>query len=130
MGFAWRGNPLHPADRFRSLPNEAAGEITRLLGDRLVNLQLDAGSPARNLTDTAALIAELDWVITADTMIAHLAGLAGKPVWILLSAVPDWRWLTGRDDSPWYRSARLLRQTRPGDWESVIARLAAWLETG
>ncbi len=120
VGFAWRGNPLHSADRFRSLPDEAAHEITRLLGDRFVSLQLDAGAPARDLVETAGLVAELDGVISADTMIAHLAGLLDKPAWILLSAAPDWRWLTVREDSPWYRRARLIRQTRLGDWASVI----------
>lgn len=120
VGFAWRGNPLHPADRFRSLSDDAAREIIRLLGDGYVSLQLDGGSPARDLVETAALIAELDQVISADTMIAHLAGLIGTPVRILLSAAPDWRWLTGREDSPWYPRARLIRQTRIGDWGPVI----------
>lgn len=85
-----------------------------------MSLQLDGGSPARDLVETAALIAELDQVISADTMIAHLAGLIGTPVRILLSAAPDWRWLTGREDSPWYPRARLIRQTRIGDWGPVI----------
>lgn len=128
-GFAWRGNPSHPADRFRSLPDDAAAGIAAALGPHLVSLQLDAGSPARTLTATAALIAELDLVITADTMVAHLAGLVGTPVWILLAATADWRWLSGRDSTPWYPRARLFRQQRPGDWsgpvEAVCSAIAA-----
>ncbi len=81
---------------------------------------------AADLTDfsaTAALIANLDLVITVDTAIAHLAGALGAQVWLLLPHVPDWRWLLGRDDSPWYPSMRLFRQPRRGDWPSVIARV-------
>lgn len=124
VGFAWRGNPRHPADRQRSLPEAVTGEIARLLGRRMVSLQLDAGCPAEDLANTAALIAELDWVISADTMIAHLAGLLGKPAWILLAAAPDWRWLRGRADSPWYPRARLFRQSRAGDWSPVLGEIA------
>lgn len=130
VGFAWRGNPLHPADRFRSLSDDAAGEIIGMLGDRFVSLQLDAGSPTRDLVETAGLVAELDQVISADTMIAHLAGLLGKPTLILLSASPDWRWLTTREDSPWYRPARLIRQTKLGDWGSVLAGIRGAVQPG
>jgi hypothetical protein len=67
-------------------------------------------------------------VVTCDTVIAHLAGALGRPVWIALPLVPDWRWLLGREDSPWYPTARLFRQARLDDWEEVFARVAAALE--
>ena len=71
----------------------------------------------------------LDLVITADTALAHLAGALGVPVWVVLQAVPDWRWLAERDDSPWYPSMRLFRQRTPGDWREVLDRAAAQLAT-
>jgi len=74
--------------------------------------------------DTAALVAQMDLVISVDTSIAHLAGAMGKPVWILLPFSPDWRWLLGRDDSPWYPSARIFRQERHSDWDGVLRRVA------
>jgi len=77
-----------------------------------------------DFADTAALIAELDLVITIDTAVAHLAGAMGRPVWILLPFAADWRWLVGREDSPWYPQARLFRQPRPGDWASVLGSVA------
>src|SRR5262249_4256887 len=77
----------------------------------------------RDFSDAAALIATLDLVISVDTAVAHLAGAMGKPVWVVLSFVPDWRWLLDRSDSPWYPTARLFRQPRSGDWETVIANV-------
>ena len=71
-------------------------------------------------TDTAAIISNLDIVITSDTAIAHLAGALGVKVWVLLPVIPDWRWLLGRDDSPWYSSMRLFRQTEAGRWNNVV----------
>ncbi|TAF49866.1 MAG: hypothetical protein EAZ61_13820 [Oscillatoriales cyanobacterium] len=76
-----------------------------------------------DFSDTAAFIAKLDLVISVDTAVAHLAGSLGKPVWVLLAAVADWRWLVDREDSPWYPQARLFRQTQAGDWRSVVAAL-------
>src|SRR5204863_2090203 len=81
----------------------------------------------RDFSDTAVLVELMDLVITVDTAVAHLAGAMGKPVWVLLPHNPDWRWLLDRDDSPWYPSVRLFRQSRPGDWEGVFGRLAAAL---
>ncbi|MGD0390768.1 MAG: glycosyltransferase family 9 protein, partial [Tepidisphaeraceae bacterium] len=77
----------------------------------------------KDFADTAALIANLDLVIAVDTVVAHLAGAMGKPVWVMLEFMPDWRWLLDRDDSPWYPTMRLFRQPCRGDWESVITRV-------
>src|SRR5262249_35827073 len=74
--------------------------------------------------DTAAVMSQLDLVITSDTAVAHLAGALGIPVWVVLSAVADWRWLREREDSPWYPSMRLYRQKRLGDWAEVLERVA------
>ena len=81
----------------------------------------------RDFSQTAAVIAGLDLVITADTSTAHLAGALGTPVWILLPHTPDWRWLLTRTDSPWYPTARLFRQATPGDWATVAASVTAAL---
>jgi ADP-heptose:LPS heptosyltransferase len=86
---------------------------------------LDAAPELENFADTAALIRQLDLVISVDTSVAHLAGALGKPVWILLPYVPDYRWLLGRDDSPWYPTARLYRQTATRDYAEVIDRVRA-----
>ena len=80
-----------------------------------------------DLGDTAALIANLDLVVSVDTSIAHLAGALGKPVWVLSRFDGCWRWLLKREDSPWYPTARVFRQRWPGDWEEVIARVAGEL---
>jgi ADP-heptose:LPS heptosyltransferase len=77
-----------------------------------------------HFSDTAALISQLDLVITVDTAVAHLAGALGKPVWILLPHAPDFRWLMNRTDSPWYPSAILFRQSNAGAWESVIENIS------
>ena len=79
------------------------------------------------IAETAALIGELDLVITVDTMVAHLAGALGRPVWTVLDAEADWRWMRRRDDTPWYPTMRLFRQLRPGLWEPVVEQLAAAL---
>jgi hypothetical protein len=86
----------------------------------------DAGPDA--FIDAAAVIAGLDLVITCDTSIAHLAGALGKPVWVALKSVPDWRWMLEREDTPWYPQMRLFRQARRGEWDAVFARMAQELE--
>jgi Flp pilus assembly protein TadD len=133
IGVAFAGNPKHPGDRRRSVPLELIDRLLDIRGVNLVNLQ--CGEAARRiglpdltpwLTDyqeSTALIAALDLVVTVDTSVAHLAGALGKPVWIVLPHAPDWRWLLGRTDSAWYRSARLFRQPTAGDWTSVLARV-------
>lgn len=87
----------------------------------------DHSAALEDFADTAALIAQMDLVISIDTSVAHLAGALGVPVWILLPFSPDWRWLRDREDSPWYPTARLFRQTRRGDWDAVVRRVAAAL---
>jgi hypothetical protein len=79
--------------------------------------------------DTAAVMQNLDLVVTSDTAIAHLAGALGVPVWVALTFAPDWRWLVDREDSPWYPSMRLFRQRRLGAWSEVFGRMAAELAT-
>ena len=88
---------------------------------------LNFGSGLRNFADTAALIANLDLVVSVDTSVAHLAGALAKPVWVLLPYIPDWRWLLDRDDTPWYPTARLFRQDETRQWEPVIDRAHACL---
>jgi hypothetical protein len=77
-----------------------------------------------DFSDTAALIMALDLVVSVDTSVAHLAGALGRPAWLMLPAVPEWRWLPGREDSPWYPQLRLFRQPAPGDWPGLAAAVA------
>ena len=140
VGLVWSGQPEHLNDHNRSIALSRLAPLLSVPGVQFVSLQLetrerDLAEAARrpNLTrfdteladfaDTAALICQLDLVIAVDTAVAHLAGALGKPVWILVSHIQDWRWLLARSDSPWYPSARLYRQPEPGDWDSVIADL-------
>ena len=83
----------------------------------------DLTAQLTDYAETAALLANLDLIVTVDTSIAHLAGAMGRPAWVLLPAAPDWRWLLARTDSPWYASLRLLRQQRAGDWAPVLAQV-------
>jgi hypothetical protein len=141
VGLVWAGNPNHPRDRHRSITLHQFRPIFEI--DRVRVYSLQGGSPAteRNdlmsacymlhldrdnsdFCDTAAAIMALDLVITVDTSVAHLAGALGKRVWVLVSYVPDWRWMLGTQTSPWYPSARLFRQPSPGEWDAVIAVVA------
>jgi hypothetical protein len=123
VGFVWRGNPEHPNDAGRSLPSPA---VLEPLGKKvkLVDLQ-DMGG---DFLDSAIRIQGLDMVITVDTAMAHLCGALGVPCWVMLPAERiDWRWMTGRSESPWYPSLRLFRQTTPGDWDGVVQQMLAAL---
>jgi lipoprotein NlpI len=141
VGLVWSGSPGHKNDRNRSTKLARLAPLVQAPGVRFFSLQKgDAGAEAKrpppgmelidwteeltDFADTAALIANLDLVITVDTAVAHLAGAMGKQVWTLLPFVADWRWLLEREDSPWYPSMRLFRQPSWGDWDSVINRVA------
>ncbi len=87
----------------------------------------DLSPVLRDFAATAAAINQLDLVISVDTVVAHLAGALGRPVWLLLPFAPDWRWLLGRSDSPWYPTMRLFRQSKPGDWPGVIQEVCSEL---
>ncbi|RMH74721.1 MAG: tetratricopeptide repeat protein [Cyanobacteria bacterium J007] len=142
IGLVWAGNPQHTHDRhrsakladFRKLWSIPHCEIYSLQkGEREKDLE-SFPEPIHNLapdlhdfTETAAAIAQLDLVVTVDTAVAHLAGALGKPVWIVLGLAPDWRWLGDRDESPWYPTARLFRQTEPGNWTETLDRVVAAL---
>ena len=145
VGLAWSGNPAHPDDRRRSIAARLFLEIATVPNIAFYSLQYDVresdraaleantgvariGEAVRDFADVAAIIDQLDLVITVDTAIAHLAGALGKPVWILLRFAGDWRWFTGRDDSPWYPTARLFRQKAAGEWHPVIASVKALLQ--
>lgn len=124
VGIAWRGRPTHGADRHRSLPSK---DLLQPLADAGAAL-FDLSQVGSDFADLAAVVEQLDLVVTVDTAVAHLAGALGKPCWILLPwHRTDWRWLQAREDSPWYPAVRLFRQPAFGDWESVIACVAdAW----
>ena len=105
---------------------DAAEQLADLPKDVLI---CDGSSRDQDLAETAALVALLDLVVTTDTCIAHLAGAMGKPVWILLPHLADWRWMQDRQTTPWYPTVRLIRQTAPGDWPELIDRIRRRLGT-
>jgi tetratricopeptide (TPR) repeat protein len=142
VGLVWSGNPKYSDDLIRSIPWPLIGTLLESEGVRFFSLQLGAAASRltasetpiidlqaaiKDMADTAALISRLDLVITVDTAVAHLSGALAKPTWVLLPLVPDWRWLMGREDSPWYPTARLFRQPEFGDWRSVIERVRSEL---
>jgi Flp pilus assembly protein TadD len=145
VGLVWAGNPNHKNDRNRSIPLQL---LTRILDvdATFVSLQkdvrpsdktvldgradiIDLTAHLGDFTETAALISCLDLVITVDTSVAHLSGSLGCPTWILLPTTPDYRWLLDRDDSPWYPTARLFRQDKTRDFETVLDRVRSELLT-
>jgi tetratricopeptide (TPR) repeat protein len=145
IGIAWQGNPNYSTDESRSVALAEFAPLADLPEVRLISLQKGLGTAQIDnvgfrdrievlgedfdngpdaLLDTAAVMANLDLVITSDNVIAHLAGALGVPVFVALRKIPDWRWLLDRDSSPWYPSMRLFRQTIAGEWPPVFARLA------
>jgi tetratricopeptide (TPR) repeat protein len=145
IGLCWSGSTTHSRDLERSIALSRLAPILATPDTRFISLQKNPrpgdvpalkGSAIEDFTadfvdfaDTAAVVEQLDLVITVDTSIAHLAGAMGKTVWLLLPTNPDWRWLLGRDDSPWYPTIRLFRQSSAGDWDGVIRRVADALTT-
>ena len=148
VGLVWKGNSRFENDKERSLPSlDVLAPLAAVAGVNFVSLQKGAGEeearhpPAgmkllalgestEDFTDTAAIISGLDLVISVDTAVAHLAGTLGKPCWVLLPDYrTDWRWLTGRADSPWYPGVmRLFRQPASGDWSPVVTAVVEALE--
>ena len=143
IGVAWSGEPTHAGDANRSIPLSSLLSLLDI-GATFVSLQkdvraadatvlqgrsdlLDFRDDLKSFSDTAALVSQLDLVISVDTSVAHLAGALAKPVWVLVPFVPDWRWQLDRDDSPWYPTARVFRQDDARNWVNVIARVHAAL---
>ena len=149
VGIAWQGNPAARIDRGRSLPLAAFAPLATVPGVTLVSLQqkdgleqlkaLPSGMKVEQLgdgidtdgafVDTAAIMENLDLIVVSDSAVAHLAGALGRPVWVPLKQVPDWRFFLDREDSPWYPSMRLFRQKRRGDWEGVFQEMAKSLKS-
>ncbi len=141
VGVVNAGSPVHTNDRNRSLPLEKLAPLFEIAGITFHSLRplkdhrpaiaesglIDWSEHLLDFSDTAALIAHLDLVITVDTAVAHLAGALGKPVWILLPFSPDWRWGLESEETPWYPTMRLLRQSMPGDWTSVVVLVGRML---
>lgn len=141
-GLVWSGNPNHKNDHNRSIPLDQLAPLAEVGGIDWVSLQMgvesgdlnhwpaalnDPTSDITDFADSAAILANLDLVIAADTAVVHLAGALGRPVWVLLPFDPDWRWLLERTDSPWYPTAQLFRQSEPGDWAGVVRQVKAAL---
>ena len=150
VGIVWQGNPGNPYDWVRSIPLDCFAKIAAVEGVQLISLQHgpgtkqlrtvsgefsvvdltnDLGDGCESFANIAAILPNLDLVISCDTAIAHLAGAIGSRVWLALPYVPDWRWLLGREDSPWYKGTRLFRQTTSGNWGDVFDRLANGLRS-
>lgn len=142
VGIAWQGNSARHEDKGRSLPLACFAPLAEVPGLRLISLQrgegeeqlAEAAFPVERLEgfdagpdaflDAAAVMTVIDLVVTSDTAIAHLAGALGRPVWLALRKVPDWRWMLDRADSPWYPTMRLFRQETDGDWQPVFRAMA------
>jgi len=145
IGITWQGRPEAKIDPRRAFPLRSCAPLAALRGVSLISLQkrhgleqlealpagmrvetlgddFDSGSDA--FLDAAAVMMSLDLIISADTATAHLAGALARPTWIALAHAPEWRWLTQREDSPWYPTARLFRQRAAGDWDEVFQRMA------
>jgi hypothetical protein len=144
VGLVWAGNPQHRNDARRSVAPQLLAPLLHIAGTQLVSLQrheagsdsarlpgllhdavLDAGAELNTLNDTARALQQLDLLVTVDTAVAHLAGALGVRTLLLVPFVPDWRWMVGRTDTPWYASMKLLRQQTLFEWAPVIAAARA-----
>ena len=144
IGIAWQGNPSSQFDQGRSIPLACYAPLARIPGVKLISLQMTFGlgqldslpegmtvttlgpefnAGPDNVVDTAAVMQNLDLIISTDTSVPHIAGALGCPVFVMLKAVPDWRWMMEREDCPWYPTMRLFRQKTPGDWNDVMDRV-------
>ncbi len=151
LGIVWQGNPKHRTDRLRSFRLDQLEPLARVPGVRLISLQKEHGldqlgaldgqfsvttltnetagsEDDRDFLDTAAIVTQLDLVVTPDSAVAHLAGSLGTPVWVALPSAAEWRWMLDREDSPWYPSMRLFRQKTAGDWRGIFEHMAHVLE--
>lgn len=146
VGLAWAGNPEHQNDRLRSMKLQQLAPLFALGGIAWFSLQkgpaeaelADAafsgtgihalGPDLKSFSDTAAVVENLDLLISVDTAVVHLAGALARPVWVMLPGNPDWRWMLEREDSPWYPTMRLFRQSQLGDWAPVVERARQALE--
>jgi hypothetical protein len=148
VGIGWQGNPRYPWDRYRSVPLTCFAPQAGVEGVRLISLQKGPGAEqvrsvagrfhvhelkgldaeGGSFLDTAAVMKQLDLVVTSDTAAAHLAGALAVPVWVALSGIADWRWLHFREETPWYPTIRLFRQKELGNWDGVFARMAVELQ--
>jgi len=145
VGIVWAGNPIHGNDAERSAPLEVFLTLADLPGVQLVSLQkgprntdiamlgaeglvYDLGPQIKDFADSAAVLTRLDLLVAVDTAPVHLAGAIGRPAFVLLAHLPDWRWLRDRDDTPWYGSLRLFRQSAPRDWEGLLHRVRGEIE--
>lgn len=137
LGIAWSGNPAHPENRLRSIPLAMLHDLLHRedcefhvvqTGHTDAGRMRDHSASLSDFADTAALMTQLDLIISVDSAPAHLAGALGRPIWLLVQFSADWRWLRDRADSPWYPTMRLFRQPRPGDWGSVLAEVNGALD--
>ena len=139
IGICWKGNPNHENDKNRSISFEKFRVLKEIPGVKLFSLQkeerasdsdvVDLSEDMNDFADSAAIVENLDLVISVDTSIAHLAGSLNKPVWTLLPLLPDWRYLLERSDCLWYPSMRLFRQSNPGDWDSLFSEVVREVKT-
>ncbi len=144
IGISWAGNPNFAGDQSRSIGLPRLTPLLSAPGVQFISLQKELragdeellhqhpqvahlGASIDDFSDTAAIMSLLDLVIGVDTGPVHLAGALGRPVWVLLQHVPDWRWLFDREDSPWYPTLRLFRQPAAGDWSGVVAKVVEQL---